>query len=224
MSRNSNKRIDGCGTLVALLFGLAAMFGSACFVIYKCASNRAYILMTIVIILYSIVIFVFVRAIVDRLISYKSGQADSMEMQDYEYRNAADLSQVDSLEGHDCEYMSAVDLSPVDSLEGHAFEYWCADLLESIGFTGVVVTRGSGDDGLDIIAYYGEEKWGIQCKRSNSKVGNKAIQEAYTGKALYNCQVAAVITNNYFTPSAVETANITQVQLLDRDWIVSMLS
>ena len=116
-----------------------------------------------------------------------------------------------------------IDLSEIDSMEGHDFEYWCAELLRRNGFSKVTVTRGSGDDGIDIIAFYDGLKYGIQCKRSYSRIGNKAVQEAYTGKTVYECHVAAVITNNYFTTSAVNTAQKTDVLLWDRDWILSKL-
>ena len=117
-----------------------------------------------------------------------------------------------------------VDLSEIDSMEGHDFEYWCAELLRRNGFNNVTVTRGSGDDGIDIIAFCNGAKYGIQCKRSYSKIGNKAIQEAYTGKTVYGCHFAAVITNNYFTTSAVNTANKTGVLLWNRYWIVSRIT
>lgn len=117
-----------------------------------------------------------------------------------------------------------VDLSEIDSMVGHDFEYWCAELLKRNGFNKVMVTRGSGDDGIDIIAFYDGYKYGIQCKRSYSKIGNKAVQEVYTGKTVYDCHVAAVITNNYFTASAVNTAKRTGVMLWDRYWIISHIT
>ena len=117
-----------------------------------------------------------------------------------------------------------VDLSEIDSMEGHDFEYWCAELLRRNGFNKITVTRGSGDDGIDIIAFCNGAKYGIQCKRSYSKIGNKAVQEAYTGKTVYGCHFAAVITNNYFTTSAVNTANKTGVILWDRNWILSRIA
>ncbi len=117
-----------------------------------------------------------------------------------------------------------VDLSEIDDMEGHDFEFWCAELLRRNGFNKVTVTRGSGDDGIDIIAFCDGESYGIQCKRSYSRIGNKAVQEAYTGKTVYGCDVAAVITNNYFTTSAVNTAELTGVLLWDRNWIISQIA
>ena len=37
-------------------------------------------------------------------------------------------------------------------MDGHEFEYFCGDLLKKNEFSNVEVTRGSGDQGIDIIA------------------------------------------------------------------------
>lgn len=104
-----------------------------------------------------------------------------------------------------------------DYMDGHDFEYFCADLLQKNGFSNVEVTRGSGDQGIDIIAYKEGVKYGIQCKCYSQNIGNKAVQEAFAGKAFYDCHVAAVLTNQYFTRSAKELAEHNGVLLWDRD-------
>ena len=111
----------------------------------------------------------------------------------------------------------------VDQMEGHDFEYWCADLLLKLGFESADVTQASGDDGVDIIAVKENIRYAIQCKRYSSNLDNTPIQEVYTGKAVYNCHVAAVMTNSYFTASAKRSAEATGTQLWDRDWIADKL-
>lgn len=111
----------------------------------------------------------------------------------------------------------------VDQMEGHDFEYWCAELLLKLGFESADVTQASGDDGVDIIAVKENIRYAIQCKRYNSNLDNTPIQEVYTGKAVYNCHVAAVMTNSYFTASAKRSAEATGTQLWDRDWIADKL-
>ena len=91
-------------------------------------------------------------------------------------------------------------------LDGLTFEYFCAELLRKNGFRRVEVTKASGDDGIDVIAYKKGRKYGFQCKKYSSPVGNKAVQEVYAGKAIYDCDVAVVITNSTFTAAATETA------------------
>lgn len=110
----------------------------------------------------------------------------------------------------------------VDNMNGHDFERWCADLLRRSGFSNVTVTPGSGDQGVDVLANKDGKKYAIQCKRYSSKLGNTPVQEVYTGKAVYNCQVAVVMTNNYFTAGAVAAAKATGVLLWDRDTLVKM--
>lgn len=105
----------------------------------------------------------------------------------------------------------------VNHMDGYAFEYYCAALLIQNGYDNVEVTKGSGDQGIDILAYKDGIKYGIQCKCYSSDVGNKAVQEAFAGKTFYNCHVAVVLTNQHFTKSAKELAKSNQVLLWDRE-------
>lgn len=98
-------------------------------------------------------------------------------------------------------------------MDGHQYEYQCAKILKNKGFSKVQVTKGSGDQGIDVIAYSGGKKYGIQCKYYTSPVGNHAVQEAFAGAKYYNCDVAVVMTNNTFTPAARELAKKTGVLL-----------
>ena len=116
-----------------------------------------------------------------------------------------------------------IDLSAVDYMDGHDFEYWCADLLRHNGFSNVQVTQGSGDQGVDILAQKDKKQFAIQCKRYNKSLGNRPIQEVNTGKTIYGCTVAAVMTNQYFTKGAVDAARAVGVQLWDRDVLSKML-
>ncbi len=114
-------------------------------------------------------------------------------------------------------------INEADNMEGHDFEYWCADLLRKNGFVDVEVTPGSGDQGVDVLAKKDGIKYAIQCKCYSSDLGNKPVQEVNTGKAIYHCQVGAVMTNRYFTASAKEAAEATGTLLWDRDALESML-
>ncbi|MCR4956887.1 MAG: restriction endonuclease [Lachnospiraceae bacterium] len=100
-------------------------------------------------------------------------------------------------------------------MDGFEFEQHCANVLAHKGYKKVEVTKGSGDQGIDIIAYKGGEKYGIQCKYYLNPVGNKAVQEAYTGISVHQCDVAMVMTNNTFTKGAREAAESTGVILWD---------
>ena len=110
-----------------------------------------------------------------------------------------------------------------DEMEGHEFEFFCAELLEKRGFIEVEVTKASGDYGVDILAEKEGITFAIQCKCHNSPIGVKAIQEAYAGRDYYDRMVGAVMTNQYFTASAVKAAKKLKILLWDRGYIDSMM-
>lgn len=98
-------------------------------------------------------------------------------------------------------------------MNGHQYEQKCAKKLKKHGFKKVKITRGSGDQGIDIIAYRKRKKYGIQCKYYSYPVGNHAVQEAFAGAKYYDCDIAAVMTNAAFTKSAKILADRTEVLL-----------
>lgn len=114
-------------------------------------------------------------------------------------------------------------LYAIDCMEGHEFEFWCADALRKLGYRYVEVTPGSGDQGVDVLAQKDGIKYAVQCKRYNSDLGNKPVQEVYAGKAIYHCHVGVVITNQHFTSGAKQLATATDTILWDREWIRSYL-
>ena len=112
----------------------------------------------------------------------------------------------------------------IDKMGGHEFEHFCAGLLRKNGFTDVQVTQASGDFGIDILAQKDGVSYGIQCKCYSDAVGNHAVQEALSGAQYYHRMVAVVMTNNYFTQAAIETAQRTNVLLWNRDKVLEMAS
>lgn len=100
-------------------------------------------------------------------------------------------------------------------MDGHDYEYLVAKYLRGHGYTGVKVTKGSGDFGVDVTAHKAGHKYAVQCKYYSSPVSLGAIQEAVAGKALYNCDRAMVVTNSTFTRAARELANANNVLLLE---------
>ena len=109
-----------------------------------------------------------------------------------------------------------------DSMNGGDFEEYCATLLRYNGFVNITLTKTSGDQGIDIIAYKDSIKYGIQCKCYTADIGNKAVQEVFAGRTFYNCDVGIVLTNRYFTKSAVELAKKNRIHLWDRDKLIEL--
>ena len=106
-------------------------------------------------------------------------------------------------------------------LDGHEFEHWVADALTRYGWK-AEVTRGSGDQGLDVIAEKKGKRVGLQCKLYGGPVGNKAVQEAHAGKVYYGVDAVGVLTNASFTPSATALAAVTGVKLFSQHDIPSL--
>ncbi len=104
-----------------------------------------------------------------------------------------------------------------DEMDGWEFEEYVAGLLIRAGYRNVEVTRGSGDQGVDILAEKDGVSFAIQCKHYASKISNKAVQEAYAGAKFYGCDVPVVLTNSYFYPSALELGEEIGVKLWDRE-------
>jgi len=117
-----------------------------------------------------------------------------------------------------------ISIRAIDNMEGHEFEHWCSDLLKQNGFSDVEVTKGSGDQGVDILATKSSIRYAIQCKCYSSSLGNKPVQEVYAGKSVYKCHVGVVMTNSHFTSGAKELAEATGILLWDRDVLQDMVS
>lgn len=114
----------------------------------------------------------------------------------------------------------------IDDMSGDDFENWCCQLLRKKGYVDVRATRASGDYGADIIAEKEGVRFAIQCKRYSEPVGIKAVQEAYSAKAHYACDVAAVMTSSSFTEAARKLASECRVKLWGRtvieSWVKSL--
>lgn len=112
----------------------------------------------------------------------------------------------------------------IDDMDGIEFENFCFNLLKDNGYSKLLLTKTSGDQGVDIVCYKDDVKFAFQCKCYSQDIGNSAIQEVVSGRAFYDCDVAIVITNRYFTNNAIELAKINKVKLWDRDKLISMLN
>ena len=99
-------------------------------------------------------------------------------------------------------------------MTGHDYEYVVAAYLRRHGYSGVTVTQGSGDYGVDVVAKKAGVRYAVQCKYYSKPVGQEAVREAVAGMAMYRCQRAMVVTNSTFTSAAEDLARINGVTLL----------
>jgi restriction system protein len=106
-------------------------------------------------------------------------------------------------------------------VSGTDYEYLCAALLRKAGWS-TQMTRGSGDQGADIVAKYGDKCIVIQCKFYAKPVGNKAVQEVVAAKQFVGADLAIVASNQTFTGSARRLAAANGVLLLHHEQLMTV--
>lgn len=109
-----------------------------------------------------------------------------------------------------------------DALGGTGFEVYCSQVLAANGFVDVKTVGQSGDFGVDVLASKGGVRYAVQCKCYSKPIGNYAVQQAFAGMIHHGASVSAVMTNQYFTSQAKETAGELGVLLWDRDTVIDM--
>lgn len=113
---------------------------------------------------------------------------------------------------YDKDEESLDNFSDVD--DPYEFERRVATFIEEAGWESRV-TKGSGDQGADVLAtaHDGTEIV-FQCKLYSKPVGNKAVQEAIAARIFYQADLAVVISNQGYTKSAKQLAENSSVYLL----------
>ena len=104
----------------------------------------------------------------------------------------------------------------IDEMTGIEFEHFLCRLFNNDGYK-ATLTKASNDQGADLILEKSGERTVVQAKRYFGAVSNTAIQEVVAAKALYKCINAMVVTNSYFTKSAIVLAMHNKVTLYDRE-------
>nr|WP_040118793.1 restriction endonuclease [Bacillus pseudomycoides] len=104
----------------------------------------------------------------------------------------------------------------IDKMDGYQFEVYLKALFRELGYH-PEVTKRSCDYGVDVVLK-GKNRIVIQAKRYGVKnrVGIRAVQEVYAGKAYYKADEAWIVTNNAYTKQAEELAKACNVKLIDR--------
>ena len=122
-------------------------------------------------------------------------------------------------------YMNHSTLKHIDTFKGVVFEEFIAELIRKMGFKNVAVTKGSGDEGVDVIGTDLQgNKTALQCKRWTKNVGVSAVREVYSGMTVLNCDRAVVAITSYYTEPAKNLAFRLNVELWDREKIMELHS
>lgn len=112
----------------------------------------------------------------------------------------------------------------IDDLStGFEFEQYVANLLKNIGYSDVTITKSTGDYGVDVVATKDLITYAFQCKYYSQPVGNKAVQEIFTGKNYYHAHIGVIVTNTTFTQAAINQAKSVGVVLWDGNYISKLI-
>jgi len=137
-------------------------------------------------------------------------------------KTISDLQNKQDLLYNDYSEEDKITIDDVDLMSGVEFEAFVKGILEKMGYK-CRLTKTTGDQGIDILAEKDKIKIAIQTKCYSAKVGNHAIMEAFAGMKHYNATKCMVITNNYFTKSAIELAKSNNVVLWNRDTLIDKM-
>ncbi len=112
---------------------------------------------------------------------------------------------------------------PIIISSGEEFENFLCEKINELQYVNCQKTKATGDQGVDLIVEVGEKKIAVQCKLYSYPVGNDAVQEVFSGKSFYNCDMAIVVTNSSYTRSAFELAKQLGVKLLHHNELINFI-
>ncbi|WP_100182264.1 restriction endonuclease [Candidatus Nitrosotenuis aquarius] len=116
----------------------------------------------------------------------------------------------------------SVTMNDCDRMNGRDFEVFLETLFKKMGYD-AMVTKGSGDQGADLIIEKLGRKQVVQSKKSQNKISNKAVQEIGTAIKHYDADGGIVVTNNFFHDSAINLAKSNNIELIDRTKLEELL-
>ncbi len=113
-------------------------------------------------------------------------------------------------------------LSGIDKMNLDEFKNYVCNLLDRRGFK-IEAPDGDFNLGVDFIAQKKNVKYAVQLKKQPSTVSSLAISDIEREKHRYGCNASMVISDNYFTEDAIQSASSKGCELVDRetlaDWV-----
>ncbi|HGL6808032.1 restriction endonuclease [Staphylococcus aureus] len=123
--------------------------------------------------------------------------------------------------------LKKANIKDIDKMNGLDFEIYLKVLFKELGYK-AITTNSSHDFGADLILKKDHHKIVVQAKRYGYKnnVSISAIQEVFSAQRYHGADESWVITNSFFTKSAINLAKPCNVQLKDRyqlaKWILEI--
>lgn len=108
------------------------------------------------------------------------------------------------------------------SLRGRNFEKALARLYSDTGYT-VRITKGSGDEGVDLILWKDEKKIVVQCKGHKKPIGVSVIRDLYGAMMHFEANSAILACPAGFTIGVKKFATDKPIQLISATDLVEMV-
>lgn len=108
------------------------------------------------------------------------------------------------------------------SLNGKEFEYSLAELFSIRGYK-AILTKDSGDKGVDIILEKGSEIIIVQCKAHKKKISRGVAEKLTESMEYFNVNKAILASLSGFTSGVNEYVRGTSIELMDVGIILGMI-
>ena len=118
--------------------------------------------------------------------------------------------------------IKSISIEDIDLMNGFEFEDFLSKLFINMGYN-VTTTKLSGDQGADLILERNVKKTVVQAKCYSGKISNKAVQEVVASIKHYNAELGMVVTNSYFSKSAINLADSNNIRLINRDKLSELI-
>lgn len=116
--------------------------------------------------------------------------------------------------------------SIIASLSPFEFEDYIADLLQKVGFEKIQQTPYRNDGGKDIICYYKDNKYYVECKHYgiNNKISRPLMQKLFAAMTEDNVAKGIFITTSSFSTEAIEYGKKHHIRTIDGDELAHIIS
>lgn len=143
----------------------------------------------------------------------------------------SDLAHIQDINGNTVINDTILNSSDLSNIEGKTFERLCQILWQKQGFTAHLNTR-TPQGGIDVYGYKGNDGFVMQCKTTATEqaLGRHAVTDVVSGhyefaRKLPNINFRKIaITNQFFNNEACKLANESDVELIDKNHIIDLLS
>jgi restriction system protein len=118
--------------------------------------------------------------------------------------------------------LDLITIKDIDTMDGKEFEFFLKVFFQKQDYS-VEMVPPSRNSGVDLIVKKSGITTVVRVKRQGQPVDPEAVEQAKGAKTPEKADQAWVITNNYYTGEAKESASRSGVKLFDRDGVMAMI-